>query len=158
MYSQSVDPSHPPHPPLRHISPPSLTGVPQRRKEAKLTHTLLIQAIELQPLRRRRTRSARPGNPLHGVQGMNEDAICSAIHQSTVYHTAKTRDPHVPTESDMLATEEAVYSSALSSWKRGWASAMADEPHGERWIFQWTLSIRLDWTGRVGVVGRERWE
>lgn len=101
-------------------------------KEVKLTHTLLIQAIELQPLRRRRTRSARPGNPLHSVQGMNEDAICSAIHQSTVYRTAKTKDPHVPTESDMLATEEVIDSSALSSWKRGWASAMADEPHGER--------------------------
>jgi hypothetical protein len=42
-----------------------------------LTHTLLIQAIQLQPLSRRRARSPRPGNPLDRIQGMDEDAICA---------------------------------------------------------------------------------
>lgn len=53
-----------------------------------LTHALFIQAIQLQPLRGRRARGSRPGNPLHGIQGMDEDAICTGTNVNN--HPATT--------------------------------------------------------------------
>jgi hypothetical protein len=43
--------------------------------EYELTHALLVQAIELQALGGGRARGPRPGNPLHGIEGMDEDAV-----------------------------------------------------------------------------------
>lgn len=43
--------------------------------EKPRTHALFVQAIELQPFRRRGSRGPRPGDPLDGVEGMDEDAI-----------------------------------------------------------------------------------
>ena len=38
-------------------------------------HRLFVQAIELQAVRRRRPRGARPGKLLNRVQGVHEDSI-----------------------------------------------------------------------------------
>jgi hypothetical protein len=41
----------------------------------RLTHALLVQAIELQALGGGGARGPRPGNPLNGIEGMDEDAV-----------------------------------------------------------------------------------
>lgn len=48
----------------------------------KPTHALFVQAVQLQALRSGRAGSARPGNFLDGVQGMDEDSICPQLSVS----------------------------------------------------------------------------
>lgn len=94
--------------------PTNLPGYFLYNRWDPLTHALFIQAIELQPLGCRRARGPRPGNPLNGIQGMDEDAICAreeSIFERRVldwYKKGETRRVHAPTESAMLRQEEAV--------------------------------------------------
>jgi hypothetical protein len=79
-YSQSDDPLHPRHPPLSAISPVPRT--PYLSLRCRLTHALLVQAIELQALGGGRARGPRPGNPLNSIEGMDEDAVWRESHVS----------------------------------------------------------------------------
>lgn len=83
-YSQQAGPSPPSHPPLRQ----SALRSPNDAESDALTHALLVQSIQLQPLRRWGSGGAGARDSLDGVEGMDEDAIYSDL---LVSHSLSSR-------------------------------------------------------------------